>query len=970
MNLKRALAVALCAAALAAAVQAAPARRPDVAAMVKAFKEDPRGPYQAIRWFCPDGTTRPANQRCPEPGGIQHALAKDSVQALARDHGIHLGQILAGTPHEEFWDAQARHSRARQYVLERYLVAADDGWILRRARYYRGAFQIENEEAWGREFLAWALADDANVADRFFLLRQLAQWVPHRQEDDRLVRIRAVSLTAADADPRFMDLRIKIHSQPDASDLEAVTAFRRRHAATLSVRTDSLLARLEADLAAAYRTPVTEALAAYRRRLARQPEVRTQLEAALAALAAPAPESGCRELADLMTQVRARIPAAQRPADRLLLLDLSLDAERALFRRMTEWEPADLRGLLDRAQVLVQAAAGAGFLETWEGEAAAAQLAAADGGDTLRVADLVRLAAACGRVVEWSAGMVAATFDPTIELFAFEPLAAGFPDACLRASVILHLGETAARLAEVAAARSGVRSRLLDLPEAGGVRGVNPGYAVGVLEVVTGSPEHVEFAPDRIYALSRPPADLSPVAGILTVSEGNPVSHIQLLARNLGIPNAVLTARQLEALLPDAGSRVFVAVSPRGAVLMKPAAAMTAEEIRLVEAGQRSEEMIRVPTDRIELSARRVLDLRDLRAADSGRLCGPKAANLGELKHLFPANVVEGVVIPFGVFRAHLDQSLPDGEGTYWQWLQAAFARAAQLRRDGAADDEVERSVLADLARFRTMVGRMPFLPGFVQDLEAQFTDVLGAAPGELPVFIRSDTNMEDLRDFTGAGLNLTLFNVRDRDAILQGIRDVWASPYSERSFRWRQRFLLNPESVYPSILVMPAVAVDKSGVMITGGVAGGKGGDLTVAFNRGVAGAVEGQAAESWLLHADGRDELLSPSREALHTVLPSTGGLARQEAAFSAPILAEADRRALRRMGEVVRQRLAGKVAGALDVELGLQGDAVRLFQVRPFVQNKRAQGSAYLQGLDAASRDDLPVRLDAPLVELRQP
>ena len=969
MKLNRILALVLACIAVGGAVRAEDRPAPDPATLVKVFQDDTRGPYQSIRWFCPDGTMLPPQERCAEPGGIQHALVKDAVRDLARDRGIYLGQILAGTPNEEFWSADTQFSRAKQYVLERYLVAADDGWILRKARYYRGAFQIEDEEVWGRGFLAWLMSDDAVVKERFFLVRQLTQWVPHRPEDDRLVRIRANCLTIADADSRFMNLRIKIHSQPDAGDLDAVAAFRRRYGETLAPATSTLLAQLEADLTATYSTPVAETLAAYRGRLKKQPLVSSELEKTLAALSSSgSAEAGSQELADLLALVRERIIATDRPTDRLLLMDLSLDAERALFRRMTEWQAGDLKALVARASLLVKAAAGAGFIEVWEYEAVAAELAAGAGDEAIRVADLVRLAAIFGRTVEWSAGMVSATFSPAIQLFAFEPLAAGYVDACLRSSVILALGGTVDQLAAFAATQSQLRSRVMDLPEAGGVRGVNPGYALGTLEVVTGPPEQVEFVPDHIYALSRPPADLSPVAGILTVSEGNPVSHIQLLARNLGIPNAVLTARQLEALQPFAGLPVFYAVSPRGAVVMKLTDEMTAAETQLVAAAKRSDEMVRVPVDRVDLSTIRVLDLRDLRATDSGRLCGPKAANLGQLKSIFPENVVEGIVLPFGVFREHLDQTLPDGQTTYWKWLQDVFARAGQLRRDGVPAAEVESRTIADLARFREMIGAMPFRPGFVEELEREFARVIGGPLGETAVFIRSDTNMEDLRDFTGAGLNLTLFNVRDREAILRGIREVWASPYSERSFRWRQRYLLNPENVFPSILIMPAKNVDKSGVMITAGVSSGSSGDLTVAFSRGVAGAVEGQAAESHLFRADGSDELLSPSREALHTVLPPMGGVAKREAPFDEPVLSEADRHALRGMGEVIRQRLAGVVAGALDVELGLQGDQIWLFQVRPFVENKRAQGSSYLQGLDQSGGDEMRVPWATRLTALR--
>jgi len=60
-------------------------------------------------------------------------------------------------------------------------------------------------------------------------------------------------------------------------------------------------------------------------------------------------------------------------------------------------------------------------------------------------------------------------------------------------------------------------------------------------------PESILFEPDAIYLMVHPPSNLKPVAGIATVTEGNSVSHVQLLARNLGIPNAVIS----EDLLRD-----------------------------------------------------------------------------------------------------------------------------------------------------------------------------------------------------------------------------------------------------------------------------------------------------------------------------------------------------------------------------------------------------------------------------------
>ncbi len=160
--------------------------------LVHSFKQDERGPYQAIRWFCPDGSVIPARERCKEPGGIQHALLKDSVQALGDNDHLFLGQILAGTPFADFLDASHNYSRLKQYQLEKFLQGTDNGWILRKARYYWGAVQAEDEEKWGTDFLRYALDNENLYKKKFFLVREAVRDLPHRGgHSDRWRQVRA-----------------------------------------------------------------------------------------------------------------------------------------------------------------------------------------------------------------------------------------------------------------------------------------------------------------------------------------------------------------------------------------------------------------------------------------------------------------------------------------------------------------------------------------------------------------------------------------------------------------------------------------------------------------------------------------------------------------------------------------------------------------------------------------------------------
>jgi len=313
-----------------------------------------------------------------------------------------------------------------------------------------------------------------------------------------------------------------------------------------------------------------------------------------------------------------------------------------------------------------------------------------------------------------------------------------------------------------------------------------------------------------------------------------------------------------------------------------------------------------------------------------------------------------------------MEQPMPGQEGSYWQFLTKVFDKASQMRKSGTPETETETYQLQQLQILREAILNMPLKDSFVQELQSQFQSILGKPIGEVAVFLRSDTNMEDLKDFTGAGLNLTLFNVAEREKVLQGVRQVWASPYTERSFKWRQRYLLNPENVYPSILVIPGVDVDYSGVLISKGLQSGKEDDATIAFSRGAGGAVEGQAAETYLLEMSGIQKLLAPAREPFYIRLPANGGTRRQAATFEQPILNRGNLDKLHAFTARLRdtfRKVNPDYRGAYDVELGFLDNQMWLFQVRPFVENKKALSSAYLESITPKIKSDKTIPLKTP-------
>jgi hypothetical protein len=173
---------------------------------------------------------------------------------------------------------------------------------------------------------------------------------------------------------------------------------------------------------------------------------------------------------------------------------------------------------------------------------------------------------------------------------------------------------------------------------------------------------------------------------------------------------------------------------------------------------------------------------------------------------------------------------------------------------------------------------------------------------------------------------------------------------------------------VFPSILIIPSVDVDYSGVLITKGVSSGDPDDLTVAFSRGAGGAVDGQAAESYLIDRHGRFLLQAPARERLYRQLPDTGGSRMLTTTFDRPVLSRKNLIDLYRLGQRVEAVMPSAPGmpeeGPFDVELGFQDDKIWLFQIRPFVENSRAQASEYLQAISPEKREGVYIDLHYPL------
>ncbi len=939
-------------------------------AQVELFKQDPRGPYKDIRWFCTDGSIRDPKDPCPQEigPGFQHARYKDIVKKMAEKNHLYFGQILAFTDPADLWDNEFYNSRLKQYELGKYLYNVDDGWILNKGQYYRGALQIEDEETAGKEFYKWLLAQDKEIIQKFYLIRESLKNIPHSGDSNLSQLMRSQSKTISDLEPRFMNARIKIHGRPEVSDIDMVKSFKLNNQSNLSSDLIQQLDELIVTMGQFYE-PVDGSTLMNKDTLLKGSEIGESIRKYTQETDFSNPEKVTRESAKLLYEIRCNLLSIKKPLARIKLLNISLKLEEYIFKMAPDWTPLTVSELLHKIYYLGMANAGAGYIELWEWEEIEGILTVPSTSE-MSLGELTHFLDTSRGQVEWCASMVKAYYQETVTTYgAFEPKSFGFIDDKVRGSIMLPFGESVAELGNFLAVQANLKNEVFDFQNTTSIRGLNPGYAFGELVVVSDNPDNVEVNSNKIYIFQRPPSDLKPIAGIATVEEGNMVSHVQLLARNLGIPNASLSAENLISLKKFEGQNVFYAVSNKGTVIMKLEKDMTDEEKLLFEKkAQRNEERIAVPIEKIRLDLKEVLNLREVDASSSGSLCGPKAANLGQLKKLFPDLVVEGLVIPFGIFKDHMDQRMPEKNTSYWGFLTDMFMEAENMRTKGVSENDVESFQIAKLEELRAAIKVMPLRKEFMIELQDKFKAALGGPLGDIPVFLRSDTNMEDLKDFTGAGLNLTLFNVSGAENVWKGIKDVWASPYTERSFKWRQKYLSNPENVFPSILLIPGVDVDYSGVLITKGIRSNIENDLTVAFSRGAGGAVDGQIAETYLIRMDETYDLIAPARESKYNALPKTGGTLKKSATFEHRILTEEAIHKICLLAEQIRELLPkasqSDYTGAYDVELGFKEGDIWLFQVRPFVENKKALSSNYLASISPSVDINRSISLNTSL------
>ena len=305
----------------------------------------------------------------------------------------------------------------------------------------------------------------------------------------------------------------------------------------------------------------------------------------------------------------------------------------------------------------------------------------------------------------------------------------------------------------------------------------------------------------------------------------------------------------------------------------------------------------------------------------NNRMAGPKGWTLAQLRQNpeLREEVPDGILLPFGFFKKYAGQT----------------GLTPLLDLLGKIDLKNEKLIAQVSHQIQSHIAEHPIPDLMMDEVLHEMAELAKRNGYDEGYHIRSDTNIEDLENFNGAGLNESAPNIqRKREAVQEGIQKSWASPFKEKSIFWRALALGKPTVTVaePCVLIMATEKAQSSGVILTRGGPKWEKGKGSLSANWGIGSTVEAGAPTEEISFATGKTVRTGFTVSHLKPVANQNGGLSMEEVEPGTPVLTEEQSDGI--------NRAAGKVDGALphrsrgyDVEwLINQYGRRRIVQARP--------------------------------------
>lgn len=324
---------------------------------------------------------------------------------------------------------------------------------------------------------------------------------------------------------------------------------------------------------------------------------------------------------------------------------------------------------------------------------------------------------------------------------------------------------------------------------------------------------------------------------------------------------------------------------------------------------------------------------------------GGKGANLGEMTRA-GLPVPPGFVVTVDAFR-----SFEEATGL----AREAAERLATLDVDDATALNETAAALQERVRRDPVPDeiRREIVDAYAELARREGTEDIGVA-------VRSSATVEDTAQYSFAGMFESFLNVRGADALVDRVRDCWASSYGARVLFYRIKQGIREEAPVAAV-VQKMVNSDKSGVLFTVDPAANNPDLLVIEAAWGLGEVVVGGQVtpDRYEVEKDTlaavrmigqKDFMLVRDEETGETVRVD---LPREKA--TAPVLTDTEVRELAELGK----RDEAHYGTPQDAEWAIEGDDVYLVQTRPITtlgerQTKReaaVEGQVLVGGLGAS-------------------
>lgn len=323
--------------------------------------------------------------------------------------------------------------------------------------------------------------------------------------------------------------------------------------------------------------------------------------------------------------------------------------------------------------------------------------------------------------------------------------------------------------------------------------------------------------PTDILLAAQVPAEVPPLAGIVSLTPATPNSHVAILSQSFGIPFVyVADEATRERVLSWVMRDVMIRAVPQfgGCELTLEAVdGPIAPEIRTEILAHKIPPRLVLPG--MVMTGGLGLPVDTLRPSDIAKV-GGKAANFGGLARAIPQNAPRpAIALTFDLWEGFLDHVMPGGGRSLRVAIEdrlSGFVWPPDMRAVQSALAEI-REWITDEADFTA--SRKTEVLRLLQ--EARFDP-------DAPIRFRSSTNVEDGERFSGAGLydsySGCLADELDGDTqgpsrcdaeeakergVFRALRKVYASFYNDNAFLERLRHRVDEADVGMAVLVHPS---------------------------------------------------------------------------------------------------------------------------------------------------------------------